>query len=735
MTDIKSDSKSWMPSRAAEYVCRQAERLLKGGSLTPAACQRIYSFCGVRPGYPQWRSFLVPVLSFLGLISLVAGAVFFVAWNWAQMPKMAKFALAELLVIALATVVWWHWYNGLARCALLATGLSFGALFALYGQVYQTGADSWELFRAWICVLLPLALIARQNSLWFCSWLVANLAFQLYYATQSIPFADSASFGSLAYLPARALYSYLIVLALCLIMREALALWATKQHPQSWLASRWFSRIMAGFMLLLLTVIVAGSVSDWGYEIRLPFVTGFWLITLLLGYVLYRYRHPDLCMLTLGIASVAAVGCVFILQLFDSSYDIGGLFMLGCLMALWLAGNGAVLLHWRRKLFERGPVEVSSTEVTMLMEKLHHHGLINQSQIREIQQHDHSSYLPWYLRLALSIGAWTAAMIILFLLLLILYVADLLNEPNAATAIIPSLLLAAIAGGLLRAQGSGKRHIGLAWAIAATCGLCFGLYLLFEPDWETFFLVGSLSALPVLAVMTMVMPDRTYRFMAISTLTFLLVLSGNSLTNLYLPPVAGVCVTSTLVASVVICWLWIVREQLHLQTKSVAEFISPLLYGIPSGLILLCFSGINAEFFSEFFWHPSHYFTLPLALGAGIAAGLLLSALYQRVANKTLSAPLYLPAAILCGVAAVYAPGIGLGMWLLLTARYLGSYVALIVSGCFIMLYVLSWYYFLGVSLLLKSELLFASGLVLLALAFIVKKVLPAHVGGVYANQ
>lgn len=735
MNNIASGSTSWMPSRAAEYLCRQAGRLVKGGSLTPATCQRIYFFCGVRPGYPHWRSFLVPVLSVLGLLSLVAGALFFVAWNWAQMPKMAKFALAELLIVALVAVVWWRWYEGLARSTLLAVGLSFGALFALYGQVYQTGADSWELFRAWLYVLLPLSLIARQNSLWFCSWVVANLAFQLYYTTLFMSFMDSSSFTSLIYFPTRALYSYLILQALCLAAREILALWAIKHHPRSWLASRWFSRIMAGFLLLLLTTIVAGNVSAFDEGFRYPFVTGFWLITLLAGYYLYRYRYPDLSMLTLGIASMAATGCVLIAQSFNNSWDIGDLFLIGCLMALWLAGNGALLLHWRRKLYEREPVDISSSELTVLMATLHQQGLLSQPQIQDIQQYDHSSHLPWYLRLALSLGSWFAAMIVLFLLVLILYVADLLDDPDAVTIIIPSIILAAVAGGLLRAKGAGKHHIGLAWAIAATYGLCFGLYLFLEPAWESFFLVGTLCTLPVLIVMAIAMSDRTYRFMAITAVTFLSVLFVNSLTSLYLPPIGGMWAFSAVVACVVTFWLWIVREHLKLQAGPVSEVVLPLLYGIPAGLILLCLAGIKTELLSDIFWSPSGFFTLQWGLGMGIALGLLLSMLYQKVAYKTHSAMLYVPAAIFCGAAALYAPGIGLGLWLLLMARYQGSQVILLVSVCFLGLYVLGWYYFLGVSLLQKSLLLFASGLVLLMLAFVAKKVLPAHIGGVYENQ
>ncbi|AEX54219.1 DUF2157 domain-containing protein [Rahnella aquatilis] len=734
MTETEADSKEWMPSGAAEFLCRQTECLVKSGSLTPAGCQRIYDFCGVRPGYPEWRKFLVPLLSLLGLLSLVAGAVFFVAWNWADMPKMAKFALAELLILALAVLVWWRWYDGFARSALLATGLSFGALFALYGQIYQTGADSWELFRAWLFIFLPLALIARQNSLWFCTWLLANLTFQLYYATISVSLADSGLFDSLDDFPTTALYGYLIVQVLCLVTREVLALRAIKTNPPSWLASRWFSRVMVGFLLLMLTCFVAGNISGWGYGTHHPFVTALWLTVLLVGYFFYRYRHPDLCMLTLGTASAAAAGCVLIMQMFDSAYDIGGLFMLGCLMALWLAGCGAVMLHWRRKLYERQPVEVSSSEVALLTEQLRQHGLLNLSQIEEIQQYDHSSHRPWYLRLTLSIGGWVAAMIILFLLILVLYVADLLNDPNAATVIIPSLLLAAVAGGLLRMQGVSKHHIGLAWAIAATCGLCFGFYLLFEPGWEMSVLVGSLCSLPVLAAMALAMRDHAYRFMAITALTFLLILTGNLLAGLFLSPIAGLGAVSTLVACVVIFWLWVIREQLNLKARPVTDAVFPLLYGIPAGLVLLCFCGINAPFFYDLFWHPAGYFVLSSGTGTGIAAGLILGSLYQVITKRTPPVPLLFVAAIFCGTAAFYAPGIGLGMWLLLMARYQGRQGVLAASGCILTLYIIDWYYFLGVSLLQKSLLLFATGAGLLVLAFAAQKWMPACKGKAYAN-
>ncbi len=96
------------------------------------------------------------------------------------MPAMAKFGIIELLIVALAILIWWRWYDAVSRTALLAAGFLFGALFAVFGQIYQTGADSWELFRAWALILLPLALLSRQGGLWFLTWLVTNIGLNLF---------------------------------------------------------------------------------------------------------------------------------------------------------------------------------------------------------------------------------------------------------------------------------------------------------------------------------------------------------------------------------------------------------------------------------------------------------------------------------------------------------------------------------------------------------------------------
>src|SRR5471032_937099 len=733
--DLSSHKNGVMPSAAAEHLCRSLSSLVNTPSvesrrLSPAVYHQILIYCGVRPDMQGWRRFLMLFLSLLGFLALAAGMIFFVAWNWAVMPKMAKFALVELLIVALAIVVWWRWYDGVSRAALLALGLSFGGLFALYGQIYQTGADSWELFRAWTLVLLPLALIGRQNALWFCTWVIANLTFQLYYASRAVSLFDDVMLTHFSWLADTTLYAYFAIQGILLILRETLSERAARKDPHSWLARRWMPRVMAAYLLMTITPAAAEAVSYWGSEYTSKISLLIWAVTLLAGYFYYHYRRPDLCVLTLGVISVMLVGCAVIMQLFDRSWDVGTLFAAGCLMALWLAGGGAVLLHWRRKLYPRQVADITPSEIEGLLGDLRQHQLLNDEQVSDIQQRDHSDDLPWYLRAALAAGGWAAALIILLLLGLILYVSDLLDSLSGITLIIPSLAIAVLAAVLLRAQGIGKRHIGLAWAIAATCGLCLGVYLLIDPRWDESFILRSLWFLPVLALMGLSMPNRMYRFMAVTAFILVLVLSSGYSASLYLTSRLAVGLLSLLVACIVALWLWIISRQESVNRETVAC----LMYGIPTALMVLCLAGVHSNFVDELIWDDSVTAYLPAVMGFGIAAGLFGCGLVQAGAFRSPATAIYLPAAIICAAMAIFAPGIGFGLALLLVARYLGSKGWLVTSGCFLMLYLTEWYYFLNVTLLHKSLLLMVTGVVLLGLAFVAKKLLPAGTGATYAN-
>ena len=73
-----------------------------------------------------------------------------------------------------------------ARPALgLLAWLGQGALFAYFGQTYQTGADPWQLFALWAALALPLALVVRHDAVWAPWTLTATLAVVLWVQAHS----------------------------------------------------------------------------------------------------------------------------------------------------------------------------------------------------------------------------------------------------------------------------------------------------------------------------------------------------------------------------------------------------------------------------------------------------------------------------------------------------------------------------------------------------------------------
>ena len=65
------------------------------GRLPPGHLRRALELGGVLPDRAGWRAFLDRLLLWLGVVMLGAGAVFFLAYNWDDLGRYAKFGLAQ----------------------------------------------------------------------------------------------------------------------------------------------------------------------------------------------------------------------------------------------------------------------------------------------------------------------------------------------------------------------------------------------------------------------------------------------------------------------------------------------------------------------------------------------------------------------------------------------------------------------------------------------------------------
>ena len=150
-------------------------------SLDGARTATLLELAGAQPTRAEGFRFVAACLRIAGVLSLAAGLVFFVAANWGEIAVFGRFALIELTLLACAIVAWVKpppafIGRGLVFLAFIATG----ALLALFGQTYQTGADVYELFLAWALLGLPLVIAARW-SVASAAWiLVLDTALSLY---------------------------------------------------------------------------------------------------------------------------------------------------------------------------------------------------------------------------------------------------------------------------------------------------------------------------------------------------------------------------------------------------------------------------------------------------------------------------------------------------------------------------------------------------------------------------
>ena len=111
----------------------------------------------------QWNQFLFCFLLAVGVGFTVAGIIFFFfAYNWDELPKFAKLGIVEVLLIASVLLVTFTRWNKLVKQILL-TGATFliGTLFAVFGQIYQTGADAYDLFLGWTLFTILWAVAIR----------------------------------------------------------------------------------------------------------------------------------------------------------------------------------------------------------------------------------------------------------------------------------------------------------------------------------------------------------------------------------------------------------------------------------------------------------------------------------------------------------------------------------------------------------------------------------------------
>jgi len=288
------------------------------------------ALAGVTPTATQWRVFLDRALLWSGVLMLAASVIFFIAYNWDALGRWARFALVEILIVlALAA----HWKLGSERpagkAALVAASILLGALLALFGQTYQTGADTWQLFAMWAALVFPWVLIGRQAALWVLWLALVNVAAVLYF--QIFRGALWLAFGTEA-----------MLLMLLALNTSALALWELAARHFDWLRERWAMRLLVVAAGSAVTVLLLQLIFDAHGTSHAPvLIYPIWIAA---AYVVYRWLVPDLFVLA-GLCLSLIVVVTSFLGGYVLKNQSAGAFLFIALVVIAMSAGAAIWLR------------------------------------------------------------------------------------------------------------------------------------------------------------------------------------------------------------------------------------------------------------------------------------------------------------------------------------------------------------------------------------------------------
>ena len=342
---------------------RTIEHLLKQGILPLTHANDAAIHLQVYPSKRSWLVFFDKAMLIIGAIALVLSLVFFIAYNWINMGKMGKFALIEgALVVTIALYVALSFrrrFQLIRQLLLLIASVITGSLLALFGQVYQTGADTWQLFFGWAILITPWVMIARFPALWLL-WLglvntclalyldVANLQFINYSLQNVSQVAILALFNFIAF------YSWLMSfdnnppfstphLFHRIIPKKPTAQINSSQTKSSLHWSTYVVGLLTTFFITYLAIVtVFDSGNIWATFISILVWLG-WC-----GFMFWQFRQRriDLLMLTYLSFSMIIVVMFWVGKWLLDDFDAAGFLVL----ALLLIGMSSAAVMWLRKV-------------------------------------------------------------------------------------------------------------------------------------------------------------------------------------------------------------------------------------------------------------------------------------------------------------------------------------------------------------------------------------------------
>lgn len=296
----------------------------------------------------DWKAWAALWSATLGAIFLLAGVIFFFAWNWKELSPSVRFAvLGGSVVLGTAGALIAGIRSRIGQWLLVAASVFTGVLVAVYGQVYQTGADAFEVFALWAGLIFGWVLVGRFAPLWLL-WLVVLQTALATWAGQVLVPAGAAGW------PAMNLVLGLLLLG-CLGLRE----WLEAGERFDWLRGEWIRVVLVAGAVVWLTAVPWGMIfeSRWGVKDHLSVrVIGLliWVVAVTGGAFFFTRIRPSLtsvgiCVLSAAVILVSWLGEAIVENDADSA---GTWLVFGILVIVAFSGVAAIIAKAGRMIAE-----------------------------------------------------------------------------------------------------------------------------------------------------------------------------------------------------------------------------------------------------------------------------------------------------------------------------------------------------------------------------------------------
>ena len=251
----------------------------------------------------DWQQFLALFFMSLGVGLSVVGIVFFFAYNWDDLHKFTKLGIIEILIVALTLIAVFAKIKPIFKNILL-TGASMlvGVLFAVFGQIYQTGANAYDFFLGWTMAVALWVLISNFAVLWLLFLVLINVTFGFYVEQVAPNWSD------------------ITVYSIFIAMNAVFLLGTLFLKHKKYKIPKWFEYILALSIILLITAGMFEVIFSHRHKEN-SFIVVFQMLILYSLGIYYGFKEKKSFYLALiPLSIIILLSAFFVEQIHDKEY-------------------------------------------------------------------------------------------------------------------------------------------------------------------------------------------------------------------------------------------------------------------------------------------------------------------------------------------------------------------------------------------------------------------------------